>query len=35
MSIEFEWDEDKARKNLKKHGVSFEEGSSVFATRLP
>ena len=26
----FEWDEDKARKNLKKHGVSFEEAISVF-----
>ncbi len=26
----FEWDEDKARSNLEKHGVSFEEASSVF-----
>lgn len=24
------WDEDKARSNLEKHGVSFEEASSVF-----
>ena len=30
MSLEFEWDEDKAKKNLKKHGVSFEEASTVF-----
>ena len=28
MSLEFEWDEDKAKKNLNKHGVSFEEASS-------
>ncbi len=34
MSIEFAWDEDKARKNLKKHGVSFEEASSVFGDPL-
>jgi uncharacterized DUF497 family protein len=26
----FEWDENKARNNLKKHGVSFEEAQSVF-----
>jgi hypothetical protein len=28
--IEFEWDEDKAHKNLEKHGVSFPEASEVF-----
>ena len=28
--IEFEWNEEKALKNIKKHGVSFEEASSVF-----
>ena len=28
--IEFEWDRRKARANLKKHGVSFEEARSVF-----
>lgn len=28
--IRFEWDKAKARANLKKHGVSFEEGQSVF-----
>ena len=27
----FEWDEDKARRNLAKHGVSFEEASTVFS----
>ncbi len=28
--IEFEWSSTKARSNLKKHGVSFEEAQSVF-----
>jgi len=28
--IRFEWDENKARSNLKKHGVSFEEAKTVF-----
>jgi uncharacterized DUF497 family protein len=28
--IEFEWDAVKARSNLRKHGVSFEEARSVF-----
>ncbi len=27
----FEWDEDKARKNLKKHGVSFDDAALVLA----
>ena len=34
MSLEFEWDEDKAKGNLKKHGVSFEEASSIFGDPL-
>jgi len=34
MGITFEWDEEKAQINLKKHGVSFEEAGSVFARRL-
>lgn len=34
MGLEFEWDREKAKKNLKKHGVSFEEASSVFADPL-
>ena len=29
-SISFEWDDKKAKSNLKKHGVSFEEAQSVF-----
>ncbi len=28
--ISFEWDDKKAKANLKKHGVSFEEAQSVF-----
>jgi uncharacterized protein len=28
--MEFEWDESKATANRKKHGVSFEEASTVF-----
>jgi uncharacterized DUF497 family protein len=28
--MEFEWDADKAARNLKKHGVSFEDAELVF-----
>ena len=28
--MRFEWDEEKAAANLKKHGVSFNEAESVF-----
>lgn len=28
--MKFEWDEEKARTNEVKHGVSFEEAKSVF-----
>ena len=34
MSVRFEWDDDKAKTNLKKHKVDFDEASSVFADRL-
>jgi len=34
MSLTFEWDEDKAAENLKRHGVSFSEASTVFADQL-
>jgi uncharacterized DUF497 family protein len=34
MSLEFEWDEDKAGSNQKKHHVSFEDAASVFADPL-
>ena len=31
MSLEFEWEPDKAAKNLRKHKVSFQEAATVFA----
>ncbi len=34
MSLEFEWDDAKAKTNLKKHGVAFDEALSVFADSL-
>jgi uncharacterized protein len=34
MTFRFEWDFAKAGSNLTKHGVSFEEASSVFADEL-
>ncbi|OHB35346.1 MAG: hypothetical protein A2099_06830 [Planctomycetes bacterium GWF2_39_10] len=30
MKLAFEWDEVKAKSNLKKHKVSFEEGKTIF-----
>lgn len=32
--MEFEWDEDKAEANRKKHKVDFAEAASVFADLL-
>ena len=29
-NAEFEWDDDKAAGNLKKHSVSFDEGTTIF-----
>ena len=34
ICMEFEWDPHKARKNKKKHGVSFEEAASCFSDPL-
>ena len=34
MSLIFEWDEDKAKVNARKHGVRFEEACLVFADPL-
>ena len=34
MSYRFEWDDDKARANQIKHGVSFDEASTVFDVSL-
>ncbi len=30
MELTFEWDEDKARENLRKHRVSFDEAKTIF-----
>jgi uncharacterized DUF497 family protein len=34
MTLEFEWNSDKARRNLKDHGVSFDEATTVFRDTL-
>jgi uncharacterized DUF497 family protein len=34
VTLRFEWDPAKAAGNLVKHGVSFEEASTVFADPL-
>lgn len=31
MSLSFEWDPAKARENVRKHGVSFDEARTVFS----
>ncbi len=30
MDTQFEWDDDKARSNEQKHGITFQEASTVF-----
>ena len=32
--MQFEWNPEKAQRNLTKHGVSFEEARTVFADPL-
>lgn len=34
MGLRFTWDPKKERGNIAKHGVSFREGSTVFADTL-
>jgi uncharacterized DUF497 family protein len=34
MGLRFEWDRRKAARNLAKHGLSFDEASTVFADGL-
>ena len=34
MAVRFEWDQDKAAGNLRKHRVTFEEASTVFRDPL-
>lgn len=31
MTLNFEWDEEKAKTNLKNHRVSFDEATTVFS----
>lgn len=28
--MQFEWDEDKNRRNVEKHGISFEQATGIF-----
>ena len=28
--MKFEWDDSKAKKNIRKHGISFDEATTVF-----
>lgn len=30
IAMDFEWDSEKARNNLKKHGVDFADAASIF-----
>ena len=34
MDPEFEWDAGKAERNVRKHGIAFEEALTVFADPL-
>jgi uncharacterized protein len=34
MGLAFEWDDKKAKQNVQKHGVSFEEASTAFGDPL-
>ncbi|MDV3002982.1 MAG: hypothetical protein N5P05_004637 (plasmid) [Chroococcopsis gigantea SAG 12.99] len=34
MDLQFEWDEQKARLNIKKHGLNFDEVKTVFKDPL-
>jgi uncharacterized DUF497 family protein len=34
MPLRFEWDDEKAKANLAKHGVAFEEAATIFSDPL-
>jgi uncharacterized DUF497 family protein len=34
VPYQFEWDVEKARQNVRKHGVSFDEAVTAFSDRL-
>jgi hypothetical protein len=33
--VKFQWDPKKAADNLKKHGISFDDASTVFGGQVP
>ena len=34
MNLVFEWDAQKAKRNARKHGITFDEGATVFDDAL-
>jgi len=34
MTLQFEWDSKKAQSNKRKHGITFEEASTIFGDLL-
>ena len=34
MALQFEWDSKKAESNKRKHGITFEEASTIFGDPL-
>ncbi len=34
MALKFEWNPNKAKKNIEKHGVSFDEAATAFSDPL-
>ncbi len=34
MTLRFEWDSKKAQSNKRKHGITFEEASTIFSVPL-
>ena len=34
MEIKFEWDEEKEKSNIKKHGLSFKEAATDTTIRI-
>ena len=34
MGLNFEWDDNKAKSNFNKHGITFEEASTAFGDTL-
>jgi uncharacterized DUF497 family protein len=35
MAMQFEWDEEKAEINFRKHRIGFDEAKTVFGDRSP